>query len=127
MMLVSIVLTSMIIGRFVVMVQKLSANTTELNERLRKAKEFMVFRKVPPALQAKVRRYLEYQHKTWVHEALDLGFMDRLSPWLRLELTEHMNRGIIQRHPFFQDFPSMLLKRVCSLAKTILCAPGDVV
>merc|ERR1719183_2627498 len=111
MMLCSILLTSIIISKIVVTIQKLNENRTVLHDRLRTAKEFMVFPNVPQSLQAKVRRYLEYQHNTWCSEALDVGFMDLLSPWMRLELTEHMNKSVIQRHPFFQEIPPSLLKR----------------
>lgn len=128
MMLASIIICSMMISQILLMVQRLSAKTDELTHLLRKAKEFMVARKVPQTLQGKVKRYLEYQHKTLLQEAgNDLGFADRLSPWLRLELIEHMNRSVILRHPFFQDLPPLILKRICGAAQTVLTAPGDVI
>lgn len=127
MMPISILFCSVLISQIVVMGQKLGKNQAELTDRLRKAKQFMASRKVPNTLQVKVKRYLEYQHKSQQQKPPDSGFMERLSPWLRLELVEHMNRNVIMRHPFFQELPALMLKRVCGMARTVLCAPGDVV
>eukprot|EP00746_Dinoflagellata_sp_MGD_P024262 gnl/MRDRNA2_/MRDRNA2_15690_c0_seq1.p1 gnl/MRDRNA2_/MRDRNA2_15690_c0~~gnl/MRDRNA2_/MRDRNA2_15690_c0_seq1.p1 ORF type:complete len:448 (-),score=52.04 gnl/MRDRNA2_/MRDRNA2_15690_c0_seq1:47-1222(-) len=127
MMLVSILICSIFVSRVVVIGQRLGASKAELTERMRKVKEFMASRRVPHNLQTKVKRYLEYQHKAQISEPHESGFMDRLSPWLRLELTEHMNHGIVTRHPFFADLPGPMLKRICGAARTVLCAPGDVV
>merc|ERR1719335_144114 len=87
----------------------------------------MSARKVPLVLQAKVKRYLEYQFKARKIANQNLEFINKLSPWLRLELTEHLNRSVITRHPFFQQLPVRVLKHICGAAKTVLYAPGDVV
>merc|ERR1719491_956875 len=38
-----------------------------------------------------------------------------------------MNREVILRHPFFQQFPKKLIKHICSAAHILVCAPGDIV
>lgn len=130
MMIVSFLVCSTFISQIVVVIHKINAGSAEFRERMRNAKEFMVSRRVPYILQAKIKRYLEYQRslqtrKQSNHENFDL--LNRLSPWLRLELTEHLNKHIISRHPFFRWLPPRVLKRVCGAAKTVLYAPGDLV
>merc|ERR1719188_934672 len=79
-------------------------------------KEFMASSKVPFQLQA--RRELQ---------ARRFEMLDKLSPWLRKELTVHINKGALTQHPFFRDMPDELLPHVCISAVSVLCAPGDLV
>lgn len=127
MMIISFLVCSTIMSQIVVIIHKLNQNSTEFRERMRVIKEFMISRSVPMTLQAKVKRYLEYQFKSRKVTNDNLDFMHRLSPWLRLEVAEHLNKSVIIRHPFFQDLPLKVLKRVCMCAVTVLFAPGDVV
>lgn len=128
MMVVSYLLSAVILSQIVVVVGQLQESKAELKGRIGRAKEFMASRKVPAALQAKVRRYLEYEHSVSTRgDGHDRVFMEKLSPWIRLELNEHMNRPIIIRHPFFCSLARPVRKRVCGTAVTVLYAPGDVV
>merc|ERR1719487_2155301 len=94
---------------------------------MRSVREFMTSRKLPLVLQVKVRRYLEYQFRERKHVESDHDFISRLSPWLQLELTQHLHMGVVTRHPFFRNLPNRVLSRVCSEAKSVLYAPGDLV
>lgn len=128
MMVFSFLLASMVLSQIVVIVEEMSAAKAELNHRLRCAKEFMAVKKVPMVLQAKVRRYLEYQSKMAGEAQLqNREFTEHLSQWIRLELMEHMNGETIYRHPFFKELPRPVLQRICGVTNTVLCAPGDIV
>merc|ERR1719379_2397132 len=117
MMILSFLVCSTIISQIVVIIQKINASSAEFRERMRMIKEFMVSRKVPITLQVKVKRYLEYQfHARMDGSPENIEFIQTLSPWLRLELTEHLNRDVINRHPFFQGMPTRVLKRICGAA-----------
>jgi len=88
----------------------------------------MLIRKIPRTLQSKVIQHIEFQAKSSVEsQAMSKNFMASLSPWLRLEITEHMNRGIILHHPFFAELPNKLVKHICSAMQIVICAPGDIV
>jgi hypothetical protein len=81
-------------------------------------------------LQTKVKRYLEYQFKSRkiVHQNHEV--MQKLSPFLRIEIQEHMNQQILVHHPFFAGMEQVdrdLFSEVCCLAQSVLYAPGDVV
>lgn len=128
MMIISFLICSTIISHIVVIFHKINQQSTEFREKMRMIKEFMVVRKVPITLQVKVKRYLEYQFKARLDTLQqNIVFIQNLSPWLRLELTEHLNRDVVSRHPFFQGMPPRVLKRICGAAMTVLYAPGDLV
>lgn len=128
MMNVSFLVCSSIISHIVAATHKINQEGSEFKERMRSVREFMTSRKLPLNLQIKVRRYLEYQFRERKNAfEADTDFMNRLSPWLRLELTQHLHMGVITRHPFFQKLPARVLTRVCSEAKTVIYAPGDLV
>lgn len=126
-MIISLSVTSAVISVTSVILNKISAGRAEFRERMQFIKEFMRSRKVPIPLQAKVKRYLEYQFKSMRDARAHIGFVEDLSPWIRLELTEHLNKDIVQRHPFFREVPSSIIKHFCARAVTVLYAPGDVI
>lgn len=129
MMIASFILCSIVLSQIVVVVNEINRGSYELKQQIRAAQEFMKSRKIPQHLIAKVKRYLEFQHDTYSAErtGASSGFMQKLSPWIRLEITEHMNRGVLTKHAFFEGLPRHVLKRVCGEAKTVLFAPGDLV
>lgn len=128
MMIGSFFLCAIVLSRIVVVVDEMSKSQSELKKQLRDAKTFMIARKIPRLLQSKVTQHIEFQAKTQMDNPASLkSVMQQLSPWLRLEITEHMNRGVILHHPFFRDLPNKLVKHICSAAQIVICAPGDLV
>jgi len=127
MMIVSFLVCSMIISQIVVVMDKINQDNSEYLEHSRIIRDFMVSRGMPIKLQTKVKRYLEYQFKSRkvVHQNHDILF--KLSPYLRMEIQEHMNKAILEHHPFFKGMDHSVLSQVCSLAQSVLYAPGDVV
>lgn len=126
---ISFIFATSVLSQIVVLLDQMSHETSELNKRLKSAKMFMQSRNVPLVLQAKVRRYLEqeYQIHSSNNQRSNADFLDKLSTWLRLELTFHMHSGTICLHPFFRDLPRPLLQRICFIVEAKLCGPGDVV
>merc|ERR1719262_2009459 len=106
-MILSFIVCSIIISRVVVFMERFDNEHGEFQENLRLVKDFMGRRNLPMALQTKVKKYLEFQHRTYKSGSVNgYAFIEQLSPWLRLEVTEHLNSGIIIRHPFFKALPS---------------------
>lgn len=127
MMIVSFLVCSMIISQIVVVMEKINQDNAEYLEQTRTIRDFMVSRGMPMRLQTKVRRYLEYQFKSRkvVHQNHEV--MMKLSPFLRIEIQEHMNRTVLENHPFFAGMERSLLSHVCSIPHSMLYAPGDIV
>merc|ERR1719409_50747 len=96
MMIVAFLICSIIISQIVVVMEKINQDNSEYLEQTRVIRDFMVSRGMPMRLQTKVKRYLEYQFKNRkvVHQNHEV--MKRLSPFLRIEITEHMNRGVLE-------------------------------
>lgn len=127
MMVVSFLLCSAILSQIVVWMDKFSMHQTEFRETMASVKQYMARRKVPLTLRAKVKRYLEFQFHSRRVQGEGIDFISQLSPWLRLELKEHLNRDIILRHPVFQNMHNLAFKRICGMAEMVLYAPGDIV
>jgi hypothetical protein len=82
----------------------------------------------PFVLQAKVKRYLEFQFRSRKDlQVRQFELMERLSPWLRKEVQVHLNRKVLMQHNFFKTMPMPVLAHACCLAVVIVCAPGDIV
>merc|ERR1719171_1040684 len=118
MMIISFLVCSQIISEIVVMFGKLNQDSAELRESLRLMKKFMAVRKVPLTLQGKIKRYLEFQHQHQKTAGIvdRNSFFEQLSPWLRLELNEHINREVMCQYPFFANLPRRVFKRACGFA-----------
>jgi len=128
MMYVSLFMVATVISQVVMIFEKVSDESKVQNELMHSFRLFMAAGRVPFELQQKVRRYLEYQFRA--RKALQVRrfeMMDRLSPTLRRELLVHLNKSIVQQHPFFKDMPSEMLARMCCLAECDLCAPRDTI
>merc|ERR1719235_1090013 len=84
MMVISFIVCSTILSEIVVVFQKFNEDTAELRKDLHAMTEFMSHRKVPIALQGKVKRYLEFLHKAKKSGNTNAQhFLDQLSPHLR--------------------------------------------
>lgn len=131
MMFVSFIICSTVLSQIVLIFHKIHEDSNAQADMVQSFKEFMVAGRVPFQLQQKVKRYLEYQFKSrknlQVNDIRRLEMMEKLSPWLRKELQVHLNHGVLVQHPFFRQMPGEVLAQTCSLAKSELCAPGDVV
>lgn len=127
MMIVSFLVCSMIISQIVVVMEKINQDNSEYLEHTRIIRDFMVSRGMPMRLQTKVKRYLEYQFKSRkvVHQNHEI--LRKLSPFLRIEIQDHMNKAILEHHPFFAGMEASIFSEVCCLARSVLYAPGDVV
>lgn len=119
---------SVIVSQVLLIMSRKSEMNLAFEEQLQRARDFLVHRKVPLELQAKIRRYLEAQFKMQMGLAGGYReFMTNLSPGLHVELTEHLNRTVITYHPFFKSVPRAALRCLCHEAEPVLYAPGDVV
>lgn len=128
MMIVGFLLCSTILSQVVLIFHKLSEEASAQADMVQSFKEFLVAGKVPFPLQQKVKRYLEYQFKSRKENQMRrFEMMENLSPWLRKELTVHLNRSVLCSHAFFSGMPEEILASVCCMAISELCAPSDVV
>lgn len=127
-MFVSFIVCSTVVSKIIIVFHKINQEQAEQTELIQSFREFMGHGQVPLPLQAKVRRYLEFQFRSRKDPSIRrFEMMERLSPWLRQELQEHMNKGVLLMHPFFKHMQKELLLYACCNAETVLCAPGDII
>jgi len=130
MMILSFLVCSTILSHIVCVVDKFSRDDKDFYDSMLHIKDFMASRQVPFGLQVKIKQYLKYQFRSR-NDNQESGssqeFMSHLSPWLVLELKEHLNCKTISRHPFFGNMPSECLKHICCKANSVLYAPQDTV
>lgn len=115
------------VSQIIVVMQKLRRLQNDFSDQMLMVKDFMTKRTIPVPLQLKVRRYLEYQYENRKARNDNPEFMHHLSPWLQLELRECLHKGVLTRHPFFQQLPDKVLKHICGMASSVYYAPNDVV
>lgn len=128
MMVLSFFMCSLVLSQIVVVVNELSESKKELAFQIRCMKEYMRAKKVPVALQAKVRQYLEYQHHVCNEkQTKNLQFLNSLSQFLRLEVMEGVHGYVVLQNPLFQEMPRPVLQRVCNLCESLLCGHQDAV
>jgi len=128
MMFIGFLLCSTVLSQVVLIFHKINEESSVQADMVQSFKEFLVAGKVPFPLQQKVKRYLEYQFKARKENQIRrFEMMESLSPWLRKELTVHLNRGVLCSHPFFGCMTPEILASACCLAISELCAPSDIV
>lgn len=128
MMFTSLIMCSTVISQICMIFHKLHQERSVQTDLMQSFKEFMVAGRVPYAMQAKVKRYLEFQFKARRNlQVRRFEMMERLSPWLYKELKVHLNKNVLVQHGFFRDMPAEMLTHTCCLASSMLCAPGDIV
>lgn len=126
MMITGLFVCSAVLSHVLVLITKKAEENIEANEQVWAVKKYMMLRKVAPELQGKVRRYLETQTKL-KEEGNDYDALDHLSPALRTELIEHLNRKVITKHPFFAEMSEEAIQSVCVQAVPTIAGPGDIV
>jgi len=129
----SIFICSAVVGEILFIMNRESEKRLIFDEEIHKVQEFMQGRKVPMELQAKIQRYFEGQFNAQQgnSNANNCAFMNDLSHWLRIELVEHLNRTVIEHHPFFKtmspSMPSETMRTICVEAELAFYAPSDVI
>lgn len=125
MMILGLFICTTVLSQVLVMINRLAEKNVEKNEQIRSMREFLVTRKVPAELQAKVRRYLETQ-ADMKQGAGDFEVMNYLSPSLRDEVWCYLSHKAMSKHPFFQILPAEPMRAICLQATPHLYAPDEV-
>lgn len=130
-MICSIFIGSVVVGEVLLIMNRNSEVQLAYDEMVQEAREFMMARKVPMKLQARVYRYLESQHKAPNEAKNQPAFMKLLSTWLAADLVEGLNKIHVCRHPFFKRVLAVtdasVIRRLCLASVTLLHASGDLV
>jgi hypothetical protein len=127
----SVFVISVVVGEILLIMNRQEEARMVHDEQMQQAHDFLVARKVPMILQARIYTYMETQHSiAHGNTSSNRQFMSCLSPQLQSELVIQLNQSIIIRHPFFrklEEVPefSVIMEQLCVEASPSIFAQGE--
>ncbi|KAM7471323.1 hypothetical protein LguiA_009506 [Lonicera macranthoides] len=107
-----LVLFSQLIGNIQTYLQSTSARLEEWRVKRRDTEEWMRHRQLPPDLQDRVRRFVQY--KWLATKGVDEEDILRSLPLdLRRQIQRHLCLALVRRVPFFSQMDDQLLDAIC--------------
>ncbi|XP_034707976.1 cyclic nucleotide-gated ion channel 18-like isoform X1 [Vitis riparia] len=118
-----LVLFSQLIGNMQTYLQSMTVRLEEWRVKRRDTEEWMRHRQLPPALQERVHRFVQYKWLATrgVHEESILHW---LPLDLRREIQRHLCLGLVRRVPFFAQMDDQLLDAICERLTSSLSTEG---
>uniref|UniRef100_A0A164VWG0 Cyclic nucleotide-binding domain-containing protein n=1 Tax=Daucus carota subsp. sativus TaxID=79200 RepID=A0A164VWG0_DAUCS len=107
-----LILFAQLIGNMQSYLQSMSVRLEEWRIKKRDTEEWMRHRQLPPALQERVRRFVQYR---WVAtKGVDEeAILKSLPQDLRRDIQRHLCLKLVQRVPFFSQMDVQLLDAIC--------------
>ncbi|XP_027332532.1 cyclic nucleotide-gated ion channel 18-like [Abrus precatorius] len=118
-----LVLFSLLIGNMQTYLQSMSVRLEEWRIRKRDTEEWMRHRQLPPDLQERVRRFVQYK---WLatRGVNEEAIMLSLPLDLRREIQHHLCLSLVRRVPFFSQMDDQLLDAICERLVSSLSTEG---
>lgn len=123
---VGIGLFATIIGTVGSLVRNLDSNKLEFRANMETINEFMKAKKIPVALQAEVRNYFNYLHRSGRGQGKK-RVLDDLPPYLKNKIKVHVNRGSIRKVPLFEECSEEFVNDLVRALKPKVCLPNSLV
>lgn len=107
-----LVLFAQLIGNMQTYMQSMSIRLEEWRVRRRDTEEWMRHRNLPPDLQERVRRFVQYK---WLatRGVNEESIIHTLPMDLRREIQRHLCLALVRRVPFFSQMDDQLLDAIC--------------
>ncbi len=106
------------------MVQHMIADDSMFTELISSVNAEMQSLKLPIAMQARIRSYFVY-HNERFNQKKESGLMNRLPPYLQMELSIHLNSEIITNVPFFAHADQSFALQLSKVMTLQVCLPGE--
>ncbi|KAI4346999.1 hypothetical protein L6164_007854 [Bauhinia variegata] len=120
---VGLILFSLLIGNMQTYITSMSIRIEELRVKKRDTEEWMRHRQLPPELQNRVRRFVQY--KWLATRGVDEESILEILPLdLRREIQRHLCLSLVRRVPFFSQMDDQLLDAICGCLKSSLNTEG---
>ncbi|XP_047325905.1 probable cyclic nucleotide-gated ion channel 14 [Impatiens glandulifera] len=118
-----LVLFAHLIGNMQTYLQSITVRLEEWRLRRRDTEEWMRHRQLPPDLQERVRRFIQYKWLATrgVHEET---ILHGLPTDLRRDIQRHLCLDLIKRVPFFSQMDDQLLDAICERLGSSLSTQG---
>ncbi|CAA0838842.1 Putative cyclic nucleotide-gated ion channel 18 [Striga hermonthica] len=110
--LMGLVFFALLIGNVQTYLQSTTARLEEWRVRRRDTEEWMRHRQLPPELQERVRRFVQYN---WLSTrgVKEEDILQALPLDLRREIQKHLCLDLVRRVPFFSQMDEQLLDAIC--------------
>ncbi|KAF7801530.1 cyclic nucleotide-gated ion channel 18 [Senna tora] len=120
---VGLVLFALLIGNMQTYLESMSARLEEWRVRKRDTEEWMRHRQLPPELQERVRRFVQYK---WLatRGVDEESILLSLPLDLRREIQRHLCLALVRRVPFFSQMDDQLLDAICERLVSSLNTEG---
>ncbi|XP_010550110.1 PREDICTED: cyclic nucleotide-gated ion channel 18 [Tarenaya hassleriana] len=118
-----LILFSLLIGNMQTSLQSMSVRVEEWRVKRRDTEEWMRHRQLPPDLQERVRRFVQYK---WLatRGVDEESILQSLPTDLRREIQRHLCLALVRRVPFFSQMDDQLLDAICGCLVSSLSTAG---
>ncbi|KAK7277165.1 hypothetical protein RIF29_18316 [Crotalaria pallida] len=118
-----LILFSLLIGNMQTYLQSMSVRLEEWRIRKNDTEEWMRHRQLPPDLQERVRRFVQYK---WLatRGVNEESILLSLPMDLRREIQHHLCLSLVRRVPFFSQMDDQLLDAICERLASSLSTAG---
>jgi voltage-gated potassium channel len=116
---------SYVIGSVAGLLANLDRAKLHFQERVERAHAFMAYRGVPADLRHRILGYYSYLWESRLGWG-DAELLDDLPSGLRVEVSLHLHRPILEKVPFLRGASDELLRDLSVALRPTVCAPGEV-
>lgn len=118
-----LVLFAHLIGNMQTYLQSITVRLEEWRLKRRDTEEWMRHRQLPPDLQGRVRKFIQYK---WLatRGVNEESILDGLPTDLRRDIQRHLCLDLIKRVPFFSQMDDQLLDAICERLGSSLSTQG---
>ncbi|KAG7017755.1 Cyclic nucleotide-gated ion channel 18, partial [Cucurbita argyrosperma subsp. argyrosperma] len=120
---VGLILFSQLIGNMQTYLQSMTVRLEEWRIKRRDTEEWMRRRQLPPDLQERVRRFVQYKWQA-TRGVNEESILRSLPIDLRREIQQHLCLSLVRRVPFFSQMDDQLLDAICERLVSSLCTQG---
>ncbi len=116
---------SYVIGSVAGLIANLDRAKLHFQERVERAHAFMAYRGVPAELRHRILGYYGYLWESRLGWG-DSELLDDLPSGLRVEVSLHLHRPILEKVPFLSGASDELLRDLAVALRPTVCAPGEI-
>ncbi|KAI5665549.1 hypothetical protein M9H77_15402 [Catharanthus roseus] len=118
-----LILFARLIGQMQTYLQSMTVRLEEWRVKKRDTEEWMRHRQLPPELQERVRRFVQYK---WLatRGVNEESILQSLPLDLRREIQQHLCLNLVRRVPFFSQMDDQLLDAICERLVSALSTEG---
>lgn len=113
-----------VIGNVASLLANIDVAKAHFSEKLEQVNAFLKYREIPADLQTRVRSYYDYLWESRLGYD-ESSVVEDLPPSLKIEISMHLNRDIIEKVPLFKGATDEFIRDIVSVLKAHVFTPGD--